>query len=1820
MGIHRRCSFKPENEIYEILDGETLLIEKHLYAPAEEKTFFFCIKATYNYQYTVKLKHKKRNSWRGGSFVAFLGPEGNESLHATMTNQGVSAEVFQLSLYTPIQKSDQLRPPEIPESWLFLNWEQENWTHAQLDTKAWTPVVLPSPVTAAFPNITHYFRKTYMSIDGVRSLAALELRLWYKAGIIAHINGHEVYRDNLPSGHITESTPASRAYPDHEEHGIIRTTHVLNDKTKNVLAVEIHHLEGTQKINFNCWMSVYASSFPQSLSDTGNCYTPSKPDMIVATEGGSDIDKIFDLSPATGWLLADAPEWSVDYEYHSSMVQVNGYEIEGGTYGLWTPSEYIVSAAEDFDDPAYIALDYRTNQKFSKYSRFVFTIPISTQLYSHVRISNDWSSQSVVYIAEFHPLVCKLDYPESFRLIPDDIEAVPYVDHIHIKPELVGIQECSTIVPELPAGLTLDTTFCTVNGTATEEKPFATYSLFSASHNLTGTFNMSVEYCRGPQLCVIRHYGYDPSGLTISIQKNHLSSSQGDIVFEENLYDDVNANDSIETYICIHNSDNLKLTMGSELSRTWSPNTQVEIREYLISTAFTERFFFSRFELNAEIPSRMDFGLFRPLRYGSEWAYATGYLDDDWFSCDTSEWEVGTSGSFNFSSAVPSPIHIFRSTFDADMFHVNNSASIVFSIRYKEGVVVMFNGEEIYRNNVSDDIELKNIRCSRVFESDIYRMITYPVKSMASEGQPHIYNIHEHNNQIAVAIVGRDDQSKPIEFDLTIRLDGSDKNDRTIDITTNNENLSDKSAATGHFHLTGKFNHSVTFNDDRREWISSITIVRFNIGDGPTKFCLKAKNRRDFEYTTLMCYANISWAIPHSSRTFFFQNSKSYNQYYIDSVPESMWSMSDVIFYSNVIPIVSPPIGYPASVTLYLGVEAPFVYPQCNDFRFGFRSDPPFPAGVIVDSLTGIIYGKPKVVAPEAVYTISCDGANLFGASTTIRITVVSCDPPSSVVTVNTFTDTYPEKAGFMLCEGTENCDVVRLQMMGYSRPNIEQNFDICLEPNFYNLQIISPYEGSKFSSGVRVLIESDSVKPLPLAHALLPSISETSTRDKLVFYSYTPLQSRSSNYSMYLGTLPVNKEWFKLSFVESTDWKVMHPSEFDNPQAAKIVYLRKLFRIDGLVDLSIMHVQVKYRGKIAGYFNGVRVLRVNITDIGSDSFSPPTARDSLSVSRFHIVLSSQGAVEGNNCLAFEVHSPYSKGTVFEFEGLAVFGIDTCNIIYDKMFLTPEPTQEVPFYLNYTHLFDFNIFTYFSVQSGMTSSYSVLFENQEIVRFNALAIISGGQCDVASRIVNGRTYSDDEELEVIESVSSLVDRNLTIIDVPIGLLGFSQLDIELRQSCHHYHQLSELIPMYCVHSKRVCPAVGSFPSVSEGQESPSSCGPDYDGYSYRLCKNGELQEENRSKCTEKTPYDFMYNTTAIEFIVGVHMRSILPDAKGIIWKYELREPETSLPFGIQLDPVTGMFYGCAQNFSTPMNFTVYAVNSCCRAKTTVEIIARLAECESLVSKSIKYQGDIEVVYCSKRGLYHGSIQYECMVNDSIEGRWEQVGGYCISYVLAAFVLSAVVVFIFLSALLMHERYRHRKKSHVLAHKYRVFLPKLVNEKRTLSIPLIDKPRKQRKKPSSVRPSMGARSKELHSFGASAPATVMVPIPASAPSSSSSLLSAAAAAASAPSSKSAATGSSSKSVASSSSSSKAAGSSSSKASASASVSATSAPNNQRHAYPFSTSRYDTRRRFSETEHHTKGMQSYQGGRSVVNMGGMFSYNQRDRTQHSDSMFD
>ena len=209
-------------EKFEIYSGGTKIYTSPTFANSETRVIEQCLTASTNNQYELKMIDTYGDSWYAGAWLMVEGPYGNRIFKNFLTSS--TEETYPLSLYTPVMKQDQ---------WKLYSGSMTdpNWTQYNFGDSSWAQVTLGSVTTSV--SGVHYFRKTFA---GLANMAAYELAMNYRYGIVAYINGNEIYRDNMPEGAVSSSTLATGSYTAVEFHNIIRpAAEVAN--AQSVLAV-----------------------------------------------------------------------------------------------------------------------------------------------------------------------------------------------------------------------------------------------------------------------------------------------------------------------------------------------------------------------------------------------------------------------------------------------------------------------------------------------------------------------------------------------------------------------------------------------------------------------------------------------------------------------------------------------------------------------------------------------------------------------------------------------------------------------------------------------------------------------------------------------------------------------------------------------------------------------------------------------------------------------------------------------------------------------------------------------------------------------------------------------------------------------------------------------------------------------------------------------------------------------------------------------------------------------------------------------------------------------------------------------------------------------------------------------------------------------------------------------------------------------------------------------------------------------------------------------------------------------------------------------
>ena len=319
--ITKKTMYFAVEESFKIYSGSTVIYTSPSLIDSDEREIEVCLSGPENHQYTLEMIDSYGDSWSDGAWIKFEGINGNVMYKEMMTEGSTQREP--LSLYSPINKN---------EAWKHTNNPSGSWKIYGYDDDDWINYV--SGGEAVSGQGVLYFRRQF---TGVENMAAFELQLYYRFGVAAYINGAEVYRDNMPDGEPTSSTPATGGYTTYSFHGMIRPANEV--AVLSVLAVEVHpiDLSTTGFVQFDGFISLMAG-----LSSTNNCFVV--PNEVTATSTDfSNPNYAVSFSRNSGAYLS-SPPGSLTVEILGSIPHINSYRLWPYTSPTYGPSSFTIQA------------------------------------------------------------------------------------------------------------------------------------------------------------------------------------------------------------------------------------------------------------------------------------------------------------------------------------------------------------------------------------------------------------------------------------------------------------------------------------------------------------------------------------------------------------------------------------------------------------------------------------------------------------------------------------------------------------------------------------------------------------------------------------------------------------------------------------------------------------------------------------------------------------------------------------------------------------------------------------------------------------------------------------------------------------------------------------------------------------------------------------------------------------------------------------------------------------------------------------------------------------------------------------------------------------------------------------------------------------------------------------------------------------------------------------------------------------------------------------------------------------------------------------
>ena len=1597
VAVYKYCVAHASEESYKILSGATELKTSAPFASNEKRTDEYCLPASTNSQYTFRMidtYQSSGDSWTSGSWASISGIYGNVVFKNYMTEK--VTEDFTFSLHYPVLKNAEWKMTSSSAA--------SDWYAVSFSDGSWNTMTLGSVSTVSG---TQYFRKHF---TGIANMAAYEYEMNYMHGIIAYVNGVEVYRDHMTDGAVTATTPSNGAYEAYGYHGVIRPAGEIQG-SDNVLAVELHFpTTGDNAVEFNAYVAAIAPSTP--ITESSNCLIYPYSVTLTAT-GGTSPGNIFNFA-RTDYLNAAASVLpvTVNYELAGPRAHINGVRVWPYTYITQSPGSFTLSGAMSTSSP-YTTVVSVSNAFYESSKYKIFNGYFNAKGFQSYRLTiNSAVSTSFVYALEVQPVVCAEMAPTSMTFSPASYSVYAGYEQVSIRPESQEFSACS-VSPALPNGLTLDPTTCIISGIPSVDLTQTTFTVTSVMNgqNYQGTFSLEVVSCAGTLTKIVRTYQGSSTAESFSIKD--MTTQQ--VVLNVGPNSGQPVSQDWTTYLCLTNAK-YEIDIGCT-SSYWQVSSFLYVRAVLFEDEY-ETIARLHYDANQGLAEDRVINAQWSVAPHAQWFYKMNEVPANWFGSDTSGWNTGAMGGF---TGATNQIQLYKQTFTVSS--LSDVPGLVISLRYLYGCVIYLNGNEVFRNGVDGELSASSVGLN-AYTNLIYHQISLPVKTIAVGETPAVNYLVEGANTIAIAIIAQQASQTTSVFDCAVRLmTGSESRvfDYSISYSGINGNptliLNQYYSYTMYSSSCGTNYWTVTFSNDRREWLSAVTVYLYytQYEEHPRSFTVKARNTNLEEWTTIKEVTGMTWSLAGEHKKIWLENNKPYNQYRLENIATGdasacSWKLSTLDLTADATPASIPELSYSTPLVITKGIEMGEVYAN-SDYYYDFTVSPALPAGLSIDPNTGKISGTVNEMVAATTYQITAKKYGGGSSTASVTISVEVCRGDKHLITLVARMDGWPHEGSYKLFSGKGTSGQVVSSNTAFKVKSGLNYGDFCVPHSIYTLVLYdSRKDGWMNPAGWYLTID---VGAMIFDMGQMPNAVESVST---MFSSLLPFQIEYDSWKVWNSGNAVADGWTGKDFDDSA-WETKTVAEFGNHMGTT-AYVRHEVNIPSIDEYHVLNVRVKYTGGVVAYFNGHTVARFNLAE-GFDASSEATAaHDATTFSKFHIVLSTAGAVTGKNVIAFEIHrAPGESALVFDATG--VFGVNDCSIVVDS-FSSIESSEVSG--CTKEDLLDLNPVTYGYIPNAANSFLAWTVENLEGSKFNSFALQTNTATTGYGFSVYGRWESGEEYLSALAVMDQETkNKERSAWSMPAGIAGFSQFRFVVDAAASSTVSTNAYVMLYCKASgSGSCPAVGEYPAVGEGEISPAKCPEGYRGYAYRVCANGVLGDMQSDKCEFKLPSRINYLNNNMEFILGAEASSGTPSYRNIIMEFFMQD-STPLPDGLKLDAVTGEITGIPKSTMDAQAFTVRGKNPAGETYVEITIAVRKGYCAPEGVFERTNVGETAVYECSLQGSYVGTQKRACVLGKK-NGEWQKASGFCMPvFAIVLLVLAVIIVIVVVVFILMRSR-------------------------------------------------------------------------------------------------------------------------------------------------------------------------------------------------------
>ena len=1251
--------------------------------------FVYTIPRSVDDQYELVMYHTTSH-WYAGSWIELVTDDDTIVFKGFMTSS--LEEHHSFSLYCPVSSSSVWSTTTTVTSMA--------WYMPLYDISSWDTVVMDGQLDIS--GIPRYYR---LSFSGMNSMAAYQLNLNYRYGIIAYLAGTEIFRDQLPEALVPNTlTTSLSGYSSYDVHRVIRNGNEVNDDPI-VLAIAFYFpsLSGSYILNVTASLHLIRPSIAGTLCS-------------LYPYGSSSESSTNDFSLDSSVTFNSFPR-SLTYSFDATVL-VNGL-------GFWftsmnqIPSAYRVEGSNDNSIWRTIFDHSYEHNMLADVISFV-----SSTTYKHIKTTVlSPALEQVVVIAELHPLVC---YGSSNTISYESGNQILFVDQkITIQPTLLGYTGCS-VYPELPPGLSI-TSDCTIEGIPTAATAYQTYYV-SAGVN-QGSLMLTVRNCAGSIVKFTRTYQSESSSEGFVVINNENSN----VILHVPLQSSTSDFTEWSSTLCLSVSS-YTLTLLSSVS-AWKSGSFLYVTATL-PDGEEDELLRARFDPTIGIPANYLFSTEYLIPARSSWYYRMGSIPTAWYNSDMSGWGYSSVGSFPSST---NQLQLYKLA--VTISNIDYMAGFTMLLRHQYGYVIMVNGAEVFRYGVRGSLSTSSAATTT---SDLfYHSIYLPIRFL---------NVG--SNVFAIAIVTPSSTVRTSVFDCSIRLDSSHStivssrplNSVGVDLLGYPTRIFEDSSEffIGSDQCTSN-SLDITFANERQEWMNTMVLRRMSGYAYPMQVIISGLV--DGTWNRITTVSSINWqsdgtatiSIPQTTSTAY--NALRLTNINTGSSMICQWRLQQILLVAEASSTL-PSLEYPEIDTIVLYVPIEPIHPLSSGFT-SYSITPDLPLGLRFDLQTGEISGTASVATDFVNYVITAkvNSEDRIGSTTIIGFSVMVCGETQSLVSlhVNSNEPKFILYRGETVIASSEEYNVMGTITSQPSVPpdtilssNVEHTLYFCLPYASYSLHFYSSTaSGWSTSSYYYLSLDNNNMKF---------EGGYVSTSEHIVeFSSYTPFQVISTVWKIYKATLS-SSSWIERGYDDSY-WTSSLAADIGSSTAITI-YIRRTFSLSDLSSYSLLNVRVTYIGGVVAYMNGRQWARFNLVSPFTSTTRGTILYSSSHYSLFHIILTQANVNTEGNVMAFEVHRATGESTSssFVFDATGLITVAECSIAMDSYMSTSGTTPSEGSISSY---FDYDPSTYAVISSNDSPTVNWEVENMVGTTFSSFAILERTQRSSLSFDVRARITTSD---------------------------------------------------------------------------------------------------------------------------------------------------------------------------------------------------------------------------------------------------------------------------------------------------------------------------------------------------------------------------------------------------------------------------------------------------------------------------------------------